>query len=603
MSAFLGELIMANRSKRVRALKLVAGLLAMSLVAAACGDSGTSTNAGESTTTAPPATTVAPATTAGAGTSGANAGTGDSTAENSNIDLTKTVEGAKSGGTLRIGVEAETDGLNPTVNRFAAAAYQMGYAVMEPLFWPDTDGFAVPYLAESSTTSDDGLTFTMKLRPNITFTDGEPLNADAIIADFDALLADALISLAVKPALDLDNPIEKVDDLTVQFNLALPNFQFSAGLTGQLGMPVSPKYLAAAVDDQTLNQMPVGTGPFVMDNRVQDQVTRMVRNDNWWQAEQNGAEVYLDAIEFYPNTDSQINANQLIGGDLDAFGTTNTDAVATIRDEGDSYIRVEDDQGEESFAMMNTTVAPFDDIRVRQAITFATPRNDYVEFVGAGILRPADTMFAPELIWNNPDVKSETDQPERSQALVDSYCADFPENCSGGRVNIELEYSGPSVVQEQIADILSAGWGDFFNVERVVLLQDDHITNVALGNYQIVTWRQFGAADPTSDRVWLACDSIGFLSLNWPRLCNQTREDMLNAQRSTTDLTERVKIWKDLQQEIHDDYVYIFFTRTLWMQAFSANTRNQCGQVSPDGVELLCHSNGSMFNHTIWFDN
>jgi len=597
---------MANRSKRVRALKLVAGLLAMSLIAAACGDSSSSsTSAGDSTTSVAPTTTAAgaPTTTAGDATNGATADNTDSTADNSNVDLTRITDGAKSGGTLRIGVEAETDGLNPTVNRFAAAAYQMGYAVLEPLFFYDAQGLAVPYLAESGSTSDDGLTFTMTLRPNITFTDGEPLDADAIIADFNALLADPLISLAVRPALNADNPIEKVDDLTVQFNLALPNFQFSAGLTGQLGMPVSPKYLAAAVEDQTLNQMPVGTGPFVMDKRVQDQVTRVVRNDDWWQTEQNGTEVYLDAIEFYPNTDSQINANQLIGGDLDAFGTTNTDAVATIRDEGDAYIRIEDDQGEESFGMMNTTKVPFDDIRVRQAITFATPRNDYVEFVGAGILRPADSMFAPELVWNNPDVKMETDQPERSQELIDSYCADLPENCTDGRVNIELEYSGPSVLQEQIADILSAGWGDFFNVNRVVLLQDDHITNVALGNYQIVTWRQFGAPDPTNDRVWLACDSIGFLSLNWPRLCNQSREDMLNAQRSTTVLDERVKIWKDIQQEIHDDYVYIFFTHTLWMQAFSGDTRNQCGATSPDGVDLLCHSNGSMFNHTIWFDN
>jgi len=595
---------MVKRSKRVRAVKLIAGLLAMSLIAAACGSSSSDSSTSDVTTTAAASsTTVATSTTAGDATSSANADKGDSAAENTNADLTRTIDGAKSGGTLRVGVEAETDGLNPTVNRFAAAAFQMAYTVFEPLFYWDANGLATPYLAESGESSDDGMTFILRLRPGITFTDGVPLDADALIVNFEALLADPLISLAIKPALNLDNPIEKIDDLAVQFNLSMPNFQFSAALTGQLGLPASPDWLAAAKVDQSLNQKPVGTGPFLIDNRIQDQVTRFVKNPDWWQTRENGTEIYLDAIEFYPNTDSQVNANQLIGGELDAFGTTSIEAVATIRDEGDSYIRIEDDQGDESFAMMNTAKPPFDDIRVRKAITFATPQNDYVDFIGAGILRRADTMFAPELVWDNTDIVQETDKPDLAAPLVDSYCSDVPDNCSDGRINIDLEYSGPSVSQEQVADILSAGWGDYFNVNRVVLLQDDHITNVALGAYQIVTWRQFAAPDPTNDRVWLACDSIGLLSLNWPRYCDQSREDLLNAQRATIDLTKRVEIWKEIQQKIQDDYVYIFFTRTLWMQAFDKSVRNECGVSSPDGVELLCHSAGSMFNHLMWFDN
>ncbi len=595
---------MSNRSKRVSVSKIVAGLLAMSLIAAACGDSSSDTSTAATTTAAP--TTAAPATTAAPpkedATSSATADKGDSSAETTVTDVLRTIDGAKSGGTLRLSVLSETDGLNPTVNRFSPTAYQMGYTVFEPLFYWDASGQITPYLAESGTNSDDGLTFTLKLRPNITFTDGEPLDADAIIVNFEALLADPLISLAVRPALDADVPVTKVDDLTVEFHLALPNKQFATGLDGQLGMPGSPKWLAAAKDDQALNQEPVGTGPFVFDSRVQDSVTKFVKNPDWWQTRDNGTEVYLDAIEFYPVTDSQIAVSQLIGGELDGMQTTNPTATAAIRDEGDKFIRLEDDQGQESFAMMNSTVPPFDDIRVRQAVTFAAARQNYIDFAGAGILRGSDTMFAPELIWNNADIKQEGDQPELAGPLVESYCADVPEGCTDGRVNIDFEYSGPSVDQENIADILSEGWGDFFNVNRVVLLEDDHITNVALGAYQIVTWRQFGAPDPTADRVWLACDSIGFVSLNWPRYCDQSREDLLNAARATDVLSERVDLWKQIQQKIHDDYLYIFFTRTLWDNAFVANTRNQCGVKSPDGVELLCTSSGAMFNHGIWFD-
>jgi len=596
---------MANRSKRMPALKFVAGLLALSLVAAACGDSsGNSTSAGESsTTTAAPTTTAATgSTTTLAATTGANAKTGDSTADSSNVDLTRLTEGAQTGGTLRIGVEAETDGLNPTRNRFAASGYQMGYAVFEPLFTPGADGQIIPYLAESGTPSDDGMTFDIKLRPGITFTDGEPLNAAALVANIEGLLSDPLISLAVKPALNVDNPVEVVDDLTVRINLSIPNKHFSSGLTGQLGMPASPKWLAAALEDPTLNQEPVGTGPFVFESRTQDLTTKFVRNDNWWQTEQNGTPVYLDAIEFFINTDGETSASQLIAGALDGFGTTNTAAIATIRDEGDRFIRIDDDQGEESFGMMNSTVPPFDDIRARQAITFATPVKDFINFIGDGVLRPADTMFAPELIWNNPDVIQETDQPDRAAPLVESYCADFPENCTNGRINFKYSFSGPSVQNQDAYDVLSAGWGKYFNVESDMILQDAFITSAAFGKFQMIGWRQFGAVDPTADRVWLACDSIGGLSLNWPRFCDPARDEILNAAQASTDLNERVALYKELQQKIHDDYLYVFYARTLWMQAFDARVKNECGALSPDGAELLCTNNGSMFNYSAWID-
>jgi len=585
--------------------RVVAVLLAMSLIAAACGggSSGTTTpaatEAAGNTTVAPPATSTVPAADA---TSGATADDSNSAASSSQVDLTKTVEGAQSGGTLRIAVEAESDGLNPTVNNFAVSAFQMANTVLEPLFTWDATGQPTPYLVKTSESSDDGLSFTIHLRSGITFTDGAALNADAVIANFEGQLADPIISLALRPRLNVDNPVEKIDDLSVRFNLVSPNKQFATTLSDQLGMIGSPKWLAAARDDQSLNQQPVGTGPFVFDKRVQDQSTRFVRNPDWWQTRVNGTPVYLDAVEFFPITDGSVAMAGLLAGDLDSIGTTDANAILSVRDEGDSFIRIEDDQGEESFSMMNTSAPPFDDIRARQAITFATPRRNYLEFAGGGILRPADTMFPPELVWNNPDVVQEGDMADKAAPLVDAYCSDLPDNCTDGRINIDYEYFGPSVDEENIADLLTAGWGDFFNVNRSVKLQDDLITDVALGLYQIVAWRQFGAPDPAADRVWLACDSIGLVSLNWPRYCDQSREQLLNDAQSTTDLSKRVEIWKEIQQKVHDDYTYIFFTRTLWMNAFDAKVRNECGATSPDGVPLLCTNNGGMFTHQMWID-
>ena len=96
-------------------------------------------------------------------------------------------------GTLRIAVEAASDGLNPTANNFAQAAYMMGYAIYDPLFYVDTDGQWFPFLAESAEPLGDGSTWEVKVREGITFHDGTPLNADALIAQLrDGALTDPL---------------------------------------------------------------------------------------------------------------------------------------------------------------------------------------------------------------------------------------------------------------------------------------------------------------------------------------------------------------------------------------------------------------------------
>ena len=71
--------------------------------------------------------------------------------------------------------------------------------------------------------------------------------------------------------------------------------------------------------------------------------------------------------------------------------------------------------------------------------------------------------------------------PDLAGPLVDSYCAEFSENCSDGKVKIELQFSGPSTLQNRIMDVLIAGWEPYFEVERQQLPQDQHITETAIG--------------------------------------------------------------------------------------------------------------------------
>ena len=113
-----------------------------------------------------------------------------------------------------------------------------------------------------------------------------------------------------------------------------------------------------------------------------------------------------------------------------------------------------------------------------------------------------------------------SDDPAAAKELSDAYCADFPENCTDGKINMELQFPAGSVVLDQTGDLLIQGWGDSFNVEIQTIPQDEHIQEAALGQYNAVMWRQFGAEDPALDNVWLLCRTVGGISLNWPKSCD-----------------------------------------------------------------------------------
>jgi ABC-type transport system substrate-binding protein len=408
----------------------------------------------------------------------------------------------------------------------------------------------------------------------------------------------------VRPFFPETNAIQKIDDLTVQFNLLDANAYFPAVLATQLGMVASPTWLAAAQADPTLNQQPVGTGPFKFDTRAQDQVTRFVRNDEWW----NG-EVYLDAVEFYPVPDTATRVDLMLGGELEALQTTDPDAILTLQEE--EFPNIYDDSAAEQFAMINTTAAPFDDIRARQALAWATPRQTYLDLIALGVIRGANERFIPEDPYANPDVVQQSDDPDQAIALATEYCNERGSEtnavtgqptCSDGKINIELQFAGPAVIQTRRAEILDEGWSAAFNVTFDELLEDEHIQQTALGQYNVNLWRQFENEEPSNDNVWLLCRTIGGISLNWPRYCDEERDALLLQAQATTDQAERVALYQQVEQMINDAYTYIFLTHTAWMNAFTDNVHGVCDRVSPEGVPLKCAVAGRTFFQTVWID-
>jgi len=500
-----------------------------------------------------------------------------------------------SGGVLRWGLEADVDGINPTASALSAPGLTMAQMVFDSLIvYTDSAPFWACFLCESMTASEDLRTWTMTLRSGISFHDGSPLNAAAIQVNFEAQRGDPLVGLAVKPFYPAENATTLVDDLTISFNLSDPDAWFPTSLTGQLGYVASPTWLTAALEDPTLDQQPVGTGPFVFASRNEDSITRFERNEAWW----NGS-AYLDAIEFLPVTDPATRTSLLLEGELDGLATTDVESILRMVDDGniENYL---DDSGEESFALINSAKAPFDDIRARQAITHATPRENYNLLINLGETRTADQVFTPESPYYNPDIVQLTDRPDLAGPLVESYCADNPDNCSDGKINMEYQFSGPSVVGTRISELLVEGWEPFFNVTIDELPQDTHIQQVAIGLYNISGWRQFGQREFTRDKVWLLCRTVGGISLNWPRFCDDDRDQLIFTAEQTTDESVRVEALQELSNMINEEYLYIFYNHTLWDMALSNDVNGLCDKTTPDGGEIICITNGRTWFDTVW---
>ena len=581
-----------------RLVRLISVLLALAMIASACGggsDAADTVSGGD-------ATEAETSDGGGADDEPADEQPADDEPADQPAETEDTVELVEVdesedpvfGGTLRYALEADVDGLNPVSSALSAPGLLMGVAVFDTLaVFDDADQWQ-PYLAESFTPNNDFTVWTMKLRAGVSFHDGTPLNAAAIAVNFGTVLKDPLVGLAVRPFYNLDNPIEIVDDLTVRFNLSGANANWPTSQTGQLGMVASPAWLEAALEDPTLNQAPVGTGPFAFESRSEDSVTRMVRNETWW----NG-DVYLDAVEFVTVTDPDTRNDLLFQGEIQALQTTNAASVDDLRNE-EGLQNLIDDSGDESFIMVNSAGTPFDDIRARKALTFATPRQNYIDLIGLGIQQPADQMFTPASPYYNADVQQEADQPELVADLVASYCGEFPDNCTDGKIDMEFQWSGPSVVQTRIAELLDEGWSVGFNVKFQELPQDAHIQEVAFGVFDVVSWRQFGAANPADDRVWIECDTIGGLSLNWPRFCDEDRDAILNELALATTVEARQPLLAELSEKIQQDYLYVFMLHTLWDHSFAENVRGMCGHKTPSGDDMRCVLNGRTWLSNVW---
>jgi peptide/nickel transport system substrate-binding protein len=286
---------------------------------------------------------------------------------------------ARRGGTLRVSVEQAPAKLNPLQHR-VGAEYVLGELLYSGLTRLGPDMAAEPDLAVSWAANPALTEWTFKLRPDVMFHDGSPMTARDVAATFAAILDPATGS----PARSNIGPVERVaalDDMTVLVTLkgAYADLPVALAYT-------NAKILPAAILAQSpgrFDREAVGTGPFRLVSYEPSRLTVVERNPSYY----DPARPLLDRIEIALYPDPAARTSALIGGatDLLLFGQP-TDFERMSGAKGVRALRTP--SGQFLDVVLGCNQRPFDDVRVRRALSLTLDRDALVELVAEGLGSP-----------------------------------------------------------------------------------------------------------------------------------------------------------------------------------------------------------------------
>ncbi|MCP1314596.1 MULTISPECIES: nickel ABC transporter substrate-binding protein [unclassified Halomonas] len=344
--------------------------------------------------------------------------------------------------------------LNPhlyTPNQMFAQAM-----VFDPLVRYQTDGTITPWLAERWDVSEDGLAYTFTLRDDVTFSNGEPFDAAAVVANFEAILANrerhAWLGLT-----DAIAGVEALDARTVELTLASPYYP----VLQDLALPRPFRFIAPSqlIDRTSADgiRAPIGTGPWVLAETRLGEFDRFARNETYW-----GEAPALDEVNVKVIVDPNTRAIALQTGDIGliygADGPISPDTFARLAKSGE-YTTARSAPTETLMLALNSQHGPTAELAVRQAINHAVDKAGMVESVFHGTQDPAPTLFAPSVPYADVDLVPYDFDPARAATLLDAagWTLDHGVRERDGQpLQIELVFVGNDAVAKSLAEIVQA---------------------------------------------------------------------------------------------------------------------------------------------------
>jgi ABC-type transport system substrate-binding protein len=506
----------------------------------------------------------------------------------------------QAGGSLVYGVEAESDGWDPAANRWAISGLMVASSVYDTLTKPGLNGSYQPWLAETVTANEDATVWTITLREGVEFHNGEPLTADAVKQSLDHYRESVLTGTALT---NIEDTVV-VDDLVLEVRMQDPWYPFPMFLSSQVGNVLAPAMWQQDATERSGN--PIGTGPFVFEEWVQDRNFTAVKNDDYWYE----GLPYLDEIEFRPIVDSRARQNSLLTGDIDVMHTFTPETIEEFREmavqgELQAWESCHWGEDEEFLILLNNDRPPFDDPIARRAFALAVDNAEIRERVFNNIFSVATGPFAPTSPWYKEPTPEQLENtrynPEEAARLVEEYKA-----AHDGQFSFTLGLPGglPEARESmQLTQTYLQTAGMDVTLEETE--QAAYITNAVFGDYEAQVWRQFGAPDPDGDLVWWLPENakpVEELSLNMARFRDEELGEALENGRATQDLEERKAQYDIVQDQFRDNLYLLWSMHAFWMVAANNDVHDVVNWYLPDGNQGVPLVGGNHPVSQIWKD-
>lgn len=506
---------------------------------------------------------------------------------------TDTSGGGVEGGVLRI-ASGGPDSINPfrgtSVDSFSIFRYAYPFLVE---YNESLDGF-VGDLAESWETSEDGKTWTFKLVPDATWSDGEPLDSADVQFSFEQY---QLPGSAPEPVFKHITSMETPDPTTFVMHLDEPVGTTLKGLAFGYILPEQTwgKY---AGDPKALrdfeNPAPwISGGAFILTEHKEDEVDLFEKNPNFY-----GTMPHIDGFGIRAFTDPDAEISALQNDEVDISAYLSPTGVAPLKEAGFTVTQAPGYEFEELILNSSPYEKGSPEIKdpvVRKALELATNRERMVEVAKVGLAHPAGSIVPPAAgKFYNSEIDLLSYDPEEANRLLDE--AGYTRGADDIRVTPDgkkMEYTVYTQIGQlginRTFEVLKEGFDEIGVSVKQKPLSYNALLDLNYGydeggdakylGWDMMIWSWTPDPDPDFILSVLQCDQYG----NWSDTgyCDKEYDSMYNEQSTTVDEKKRKDIIWDMQEKVYNDRPYIVFFNN---DALSAASPSWTGYgTGPDG--------------------
>ncbi len=567
--------------------RTMAAMLSFALVAAGCGGDDPATD-GDATSAADGDTLERPEGT-DSDVAGDEGGADDGGDLEDPDQLTSEGEGQAGadltpvpGGEVTWGLTNDGTGFD-TTGAVAPGSIRIITALTDPLVAGTPGGGWAPNLAESLTPNEDFTVWTITLRPGVRFHDGEPVDAEALVANLEAFRTGPVSGFAFTAV----DEVVAVDELAAEVRMNTPWGAFPFILINQAGWLVSPSTLGTNDDF-------VSTGPFMLESWTPGDGARVVRNPDYWRE----GLPYLDAINFKFIPEQPVKRQALEAGDIDGYISPGDQDILDFLDDDGVDVWIGEASANEYAYILNTAVAPTNDIRVRRGLAHAIDRDLVIDTFRSGLTEKASSSQTPGSLFHH-----ETDYPDYDPELAAELIAEYEAEVEPVQFSVKLE---PNPAVREVVDLVASFWEDAGAEVEIEEIGGGQSALTAISDdFQVFSWFQFSSIDPDGDYPFFHSDG-GSNILNWSNLVSEKIDEGLDIGRANADPETRRPGYATFQEALAEELPILWIDHLNGIEA--AVTRPELHGIGPrdelpDGGEALGMINGSFFTWTdVWLE-